>query len=88
MRAGMREVLEHVTVAELATGRLPEAVTRRADDPGPGAASSGRPATEAPHHCSRLRRGGGCMAVMRRHDLMLDPFWVGRRGDAFDQTCR
>jgi hypothetical protein len=25
---------------------------------------------------------------MRRQDLMLDPFWVGRRGDAFDQTCR
>jgi hypothetical protein len=28
---------------------------------------------------------------MRRtpqHDLLLDPFWVGRRGDAFDETCR
>jgi hypothetical protein len=25
---------------------------------------------------------------VRRRDLMLDPFWVGRRGDAFDQTCR
>jgi len=25
---------------------------------------------------------------MRIHDLMLDPFWAGRRGDAFDQTCR
>ena len=25
---------------------------------------------------------------MAIHDLMLDPFWVGRRGDAFDQTCR
>jgi hypothetical protein len=25
---------------------------------------------------------------VRRHDLMLDPFWVSRRGDAFDQTCR
>lgn len=34
VRASMREVLEHVTVAELATDRLPEAVTRRADDPG------------------------------------------------------
>jgi hypothetical protein len=21
-------------------------------------------------------------------DLMLDPFWVGRRADAFDETCR
>jgi len=21
------------------------------------------------------------------HDLMLDPFWVGRRADAFDETC-
>ncbi len=21
-------------------------------------------------------------------DLMLDPFWVGRRADAFDEICR
>ncbi len=21
------------------------------------------------------------------YDLMLDPFWVGRRADAFDETC-
>ena len=27
-------------------------------------------------------------ARMRRHDLMLDAFWVGRRADAFDETCR
>jgi len=27
-------------------------------------------------------------ADMRRHDLMLDPFWVSRRSDVFDQTCR
>jgi hypothetical protein len=26
--------------------------------------------------------------VVTAHDLMLDPFWVGRRADAFDQTCR
>jgi len=24
---------------------------------------------------------------MPRYDLMLDPFWVGRRADAFDETC-
>jgi hypothetical protein len=27
-------------------------------------------------------------ASMPRHDLMLDPFRVGRRSDAFDETCR
>jgi len=34
VRASMREVLEHVTLADVATGRLPEAVTSRTADPG------------------------------------------------------
>ena len=34
VRASMREVLEHVTLGEVATGRLPEAVTSRTGDPG------------------------------------------------------
>jgi hypothetical protein len=29
-----------------------------------------------------------CTGDVRDDDLMLDPFWAGRRGDAFDQTCR
>ena len=33
VRASMREVLEHVTLADVATGRLPEAVTSRTGDP-------------------------------------------------------
>ena len=33
VRASMREVLEHVTLADVATGRLPEAVTSRTEDP-------------------------------------------------------
>jgi Rrf2 family protein len=32
-RAGLRAVLEHVTVADVASGRLPRAVTRRTEDP-------------------------------------------------------
>ena len=34
VRASVREVLEHVTLGQLATGRLPDVVTRRAGDPG------------------------------------------------------
>jgi len=30
----------------------------------------------------------GWLPPVPRHDLLLDPFWVGRRGDAFDETCR
>jgi Rrf2 family protein len=33
LRASLREVLERVTLAELAEGPLPEAITRRTDDP-------------------------------------------------------
>lgn len=33
VRASMREVLEHVTLADVATGRLPAAVTSRTEDP-------------------------------------------------------
>ena len=33
VRASMREVLEHVTLGEIATGRLPGAVTSRTGDP-------------------------------------------------------
>jgi hypothetical protein len=29
----------------------------------------------------------GRLADVTAHDLMLDPFWVGRRADAFDETC-
>lgn len=57
MPAGVREVSEQVSVAEVP-------------------------------HLSRVTTDRGCMLAMARHDLMLDPFWVGRRGDAFDQTCR
>ena len=32
VRAGLRSVLEHVTVADLASGTLPEAVDALADD--------------------------------------------------------
>jgi len=28
------------------------------------------------------------VVVVTGRDLMLDPFWVGRRADAFDETCR
>jgi len=34
VRASMREVLENVTLAELATGRLPDVVTSRTAEPG------------------------------------------------------
>jgi hypothetical protein len=27
-------------------------------------------------------------AAMAPRDLLLDPFWVGRRADAFDERCR
>jgi hypothetical protein len=29
-----------------------------------------------------------CNQCMTPRDLMLDQFWVGRRADAFDETCR
>ena len=33
LRAGLRGVLEHVTLADLASGRLPKAVTAKTTDP-------------------------------------------------------
>lgn len=33
VRASLREVLEHVTISDIASGRLPDAVTRRVHDP-------------------------------------------------------
>lgn len=33
-RASLRSVLDHVTLAEIATGKLPKVVTKFADDPG------------------------------------------------------
>jgi len=32
--------------------------------------------------------GCGTLVGVTARDLMLDPFWVGRRADAFDETCR
>ncbi len=29
----------------------------------------------------------GTLDGMPARDLMLDPFWVGRRADCFDETC-
>ena len=34
LRAGLRDVLEHVTLAEIASGKLPKAVTARTREPG------------------------------------------------------
>jgi len=34
LRAGLRDVLEHVTLADIAEGKLPKAVTARTSDPG------------------------------------------------------
>ena len=34
LRAGLRDVLEHVTLADIAEGKLPKAVTARTRDPG------------------------------------------------------